>query len=133
MTNSQAPSLKALDLRGIGLFLGLCFGLTWTIEISALAYGIRFNALSPAAVALLGLVMLIPAGSAFSVRRWLTREGLRERRSTTRAVATIRVRLAGSALFVWCDLHPHRCSRTRRVQHGPRSLSAGASALAAWE
>ena len=75
MTNSQAPSLKALDWRGIGLFLGLCFGLTWTIEISALAYGTRFDALSPATVALLGLIMLIPAGSAFSVRRWLTREG----------------------------------------------------------
>jgi len=75
MTNSQALSLKALDWRGIRLFLALCFGLTWAIEITALAYGTRFDALSPATVALLGLIMLIPAGSAFSVRRWLTREG----------------------------------------------------------
>ena len=75
MTNPKTLSLKALDWRGIRLFLGLCFGLSWTMEIWALASGTRFDTLSPAAVALLALIMLMPAGSAFVVRRWLTREG----------------------------------------------------------
>jgi hypothetical protein len=93
MTNSQALSLKALDWRGIRLFLVLCFGLTWTMEISALAYGTRFDALSPATLALLGLIMLIPAGSAFSVRRWLTREGF--------ASAGLRLGPCQPYVFVW--------------------------------
>ena len=93
MTNSQALSLKALDWRGIRLFLGLCFGLTWTMEISALTYGTRFDALTPATVALLGLIMLIPAGSAFSVLRWLTREGF--------ASAGLRLGPWQPYVFVW--------------------------------
>jgi membrane protease YdiL (CAAX protease family) len=49
--------------------------LTWSIEITALALGVRFAMLTKGTVILLALVMWIPAASAFIVRRWITREG----------------------------------------------------------
>jgi membrane protease YdiL (CAAX protease family) len=71
----QSASSRSVNWRGITLYLTLCFGLTWSIEITALALGVRFAVLTKATVILLALVMLIPAASAFTVRHWLTRKG----------------------------------------------------------
>lgn len=64
-----------VDWRGVSLYLAICFGFSWAIEIGALIVGARFTALSPATTALLALVMFVPAASAYIVRRWLTQEG----------------------------------------------------------
>jgi uncharacterized membrane protein YhaH (DUF805 family) len=72
-TQSTAPA--SVNWRGIAWFLAICLGLTWSIEITALARGIRFAVLTIATTILVALVMLIPAISALIVRRWITREG----------------------------------------------------------
>lgn len=83
----------SINWRGIGSFLVLCFGLTWSIEIIALARGVRFTVLTPATTLLLALVMFIPAASAFVVRRWITREGF--------ASAGLRFGAVKPYLFIW--------------------------------
>lgn len=64
-----------VNWRGITWFLSICLGLTWSIEITALALGVRFVMLSKSTATLLVLIMWVPAISAFIVRRWITREG----------------------------------------------------------
>src|SRR6266852_4542495 len=66
-----------LDLRGIGCYLVLAFGLTWAIEFAVLVLpGVRLDQNPPPWTrAVLAGVMWMPAISAFIVRRWITREG----------------------------------------------------------
>jgi hypothetical protein len=71
----QSATHPTVNWRGIAWFLTLCFGLTWSIEITALARGIRFATLTMGTTILLASIMWIPAASAFIVRRWITREG----------------------------------------------------------
>jgi uncharacterized protein len=72
---TQSATQSSVKWRGIAWYLALCLGMTWSIEISALAQGIRFDTLTRATTILLALIMWIPAASAFIVRRWITREG----------------------------------------------------------
>ncbi len=72
---THSATRAAVNWRGIAWFLILCVGATWSIEIAALARGIRFAALTLATTIMLALIMWIPAVSAFVVRRWITREG----------------------------------------------------------
>lgn len=71
----QPATSTSVDWRGIASYLAICFGLTWTIEITALIRGVHFSNLTAAVSLLLAGVMLIPALSAFVVRRWITRQG----------------------------------------------------------
>src|ERR1700684_3885625 len=73
--STQSASCPSVNWRGIILYLAICFGLTWGVEIAALALGVRFAVLTKTTVNLLAIVMFIPAASAFIVRHWLTREG----------------------------------------------------------
>jgi membrane protease YdiL (CAAX protease family) len=73
--STQSATAVSVNWRGIAWFLVICHGLTWSIEITALARGIRFATLTPGTVTLLALVMWIPATSTFIVRRWITHEG----------------------------------------------------------
>jgi len=79
MTHTSIPTPsarpRALDKRGILAFVALAFGLTWAIEIAALAMGMRFSRVGATETLLLAGVMFIPALSAFVVRRFVTREG----------------------------------------------------------
>ncbi len=70
-----SPPETRLDTRGIAFYLLLAFGLTWTVEIIALASGKRFDQPGVATNAMLVLVMFFPAVSAFLVRQFITREG----------------------------------------------------------
>jgi hypothetical protein len=84
----------ALDLRGIGCYLLLAFGLTWAIEFAVLVVpGVRLDQNPPPWTrAVLAGVMWMPAISAFIVRRWITREGFASaglRLGTWRAYLTI--------------------------------------------
>ncbi len=79
-----------LDYRGIIAFLLLVFGLTWTLEIGALAMGMRFYPLGSGGVLLATVAMFCPALSAFLVRRFITREGF----------ATAGLRLGPARLYV---------------------------------
>ena len=90
---AQLSADASVNWRGIGFYLALCFGTTWSIEIAALARGVRFVLLSPATTALLALVMLIPAASAFTVRRWITGEGF--------ANAGLRLGAWKPYLYIW--------------------------------
>ena len=74
-SSSQSATATLVHWHGIASYLALCFGLTWSIEIAALAHGIRFATLTISTTILLSLVMFIPAVSALIVRRWITREG----------------------------------------------------------
>lgn len=73
--SNQSATSASIHWRGIAWFLFICLGLTWSIEISALARGIRLDKLTMGTTILLALIMWIPAASAFFVRRWITREG----------------------------------------------------------
>jgi len=74
VSSPSAPS-ASVNWRGIAWFLAICFGATWSIEITILARGIRFAVLSNATTMLLAALMWLPAISALIVRRWITREG----------------------------------------------------------
>lgn len=93
MEQSSSSRSGLVDWRGIQLYLAVCFGLTWTLEIGALLLGVRFATLSVATVAFLALIMFIPAASAYLVRRWLTGEGF--------ASAGLRIERWKPYLFVW--------------------------------
>jgi hypothetical protein len=73
--STQSATSASVNWRGIAWFLTICFGLTWSIEITAMARGIRFAENTIATTILFALVMFIPAMSALIVRRWITREG----------------------------------------------------------
>ncbi len=75
MAERTAPGSRRIDRRGVAAFLAITFGLTWAVEIGALLSGLRFDTLTPAAIAILTGVMFIPALAAFVVRRFITREG----------------------------------------------------------
>jgi uncharacterized protein len=66
-----------LDLRGLGSYLAIAFGLTWAVEITALVVpGVRFDANPPPwAIPVIAGAMWFPAVAAFITRRWITREG----------------------------------------------------------
>lgn len=64
-----------VEWRRVGAYLLLAFGLTWAVELAALAGGMRFDRPGGAQVALLTGVMFLPALSAYLVRRFITREG----------------------------------------------------------
>jgi len=64
-----------VDWRGVRVYLALAFSLAWTVEVTALARGVRFTSLTPKTTALLASVMFAPAIAAFIVRRFITREG----------------------------------------------------------
>jgi hypothetical protein len=66
---------ERVDSRSISQFLALCFGLTWSIELSALAWGARFDQPGFAETALMAGVMFIPGLSAFLVLRHKTGSG----------------------------------------------------------
>ena len=93
IVSTQSASPTSANWRGIAWFLSLCFGMTWSIEITALTMGFRFSTLTRGTTILLALVMLIPAASAFAVRHWLTREGF--------ASAGLRFGSWKPYLFVW--------------------------------
>lgn len=57
-----------VDWRGMAWYLAICFGVTWLVEIGALARGVRFARLTPGSTLMLALVMLVPAASAWLVR-----------------------------------------------------------------
>jgi len=71
----SAVTARAVDWRGVRVYLALAFGLAWTVEGTALARGVRFTSLTPGTTALLASVMFAPATAAFIVRRFVTREG----------------------------------------------------------
>jgi hypothetical protein len=73
--STHSATHSSVNWRGVAWFLFICFGLTWSIEITALARGIRFATLTMGSTILLALIMWIPAASAFILRRWITREG----------------------------------------------------------
>lgn len=94
MTGSRSSGL--VDWRGIRSYLMLCFGVTWTTEFAVLAHGTRFITLSPASTAFLAMIMLVPAASAFAVRKWVTGEGF--------ASAGLRLGPWKPYLFVWLGI-----------------------------
>jgi membrane protease YdiL (CAAX protease family) len=61
-----------LDKRGLAWYLGLSFGIVWLMEGWLWTQGGLTN---PLAQFVLMAVMLVPAASAFFVRRFVTREG----------------------------------------------------------
>lgn len=61
--------------RGVVAYVALVLGATWTIEIAALASGMRFGGASAGPIALMAGMMFLPALSAYVVRRYVTREG----------------------------------------------------------
>ena len=73
--STQSATPASVNWRGVAWFLTICFGLTWSIEITAMARGIRFAERTIATTILFVLIMFIPAMSALIVRRWITREG----------------------------------------------------------
>jgi hypothetical protein len=75
-TDGVGPgNLARVDWRGVAAYVALAFGPAWALEGVALARGLRFAALTPWTLALLGPVMLTPALAAFVVRKFITREG----------------------------------------------------------
>ena len=81
-----------VDWRGVGCYLGICFGVTWLVEITALVRGVRFARLTLGTTLLLALVMLVPAASAFAVRL-LRREGFGD--------AGLRLGSGWAYLWIW--------------------------------
>lgn len=77
VSSVHTTSDQSLYWRGIAYFLAICFALTWTIELVALARGVRFATLTLHTTALLAGCMFIPAISAIITRRFITREGFR--------------------------------------------------------
>jgi uncharacterized protein len=76
LRGSQFPARGAsLDFRGIGLYVFLTFGLTWTADFIMIARGVRFDKPPIWALAVLAGTMWFPAISAYAVRRWVTHEG----------------------------------------------------------
>src|SRR6185503_18038024 len=65
------------DWRGLGSYLALCFGVTWTSELLVFILpGIDLvNHPPPWATGAMAVAMLFPALAAFITRRWITREG----------------------------------------------------------
>ncbi|MEU7610609.1 CPBP family intramembrane glutamic endopeptidase [Micromonospora sp. NPDC049204] len=59
-------------IKGLGTFLLITFGATWTVEITL--YLLGFSLADPL-VQILSLGWIAPAAAAFIVRRWVTREG----------------------------------------------------------
>jgi hypothetical protein len=65
-----------LDRRGIASFLLLTFALTWGVEFTLMANGLRFGPdANPVAMAIFPVVNFLPAIAALIVRKWITREG----------------------------------------------------------
>ena len=75
LKGSRTPTFSPVNWRAVRAFLALAFGLAWTVEGVALAWGVRFTSLTPRSTALLASVMFAPALAAFIVRRFITREG----------------------------------------------------------
>ena len=65
----------AVDFRGIGLYVLLTFGLTWTADFIMIACGVRFDKPPIWAFAALAGTMWFPAVCAYIIRRWVTRAG----------------------------------------------------------
>jgi membrane protease YdiL (CAAX protease family) len=74
-TAAPATAAAPIDKRGIIAFLLINFGLTWGLEFTMLARGTRFDQTATGTTLTLLTAMLLPALSAFIVRRWVTREG----------------------------------------------------------
>lgn len=90
---SQSLVAPVIVWRGIGIYLAICFGITWGVKIAALALGLRFAHLTIGTTLMLAAVMLVPAISAFVVRRWITREGF--------ATAGLQIGSSKGYLCVW--------------------------------
>ena len=75
LKSSGFRTFSAVNWRAVRAFLALAFGLAWTVEGVALAWGVRFTSLTPRSATLLASVMFTPALAAFIVRRFITREG----------------------------------------------------------
>lgn len=71
----RVPNSTSIQWRGVWAYLAIAFGLAWTVELVALARGVRFTSFTPMSAALLALVMFTPAIAAYIVRRFIAGEG----------------------------------------------------------
>jgi len=75
LNGSRILTSPPVDWRAVFTFVALAFGLAWSAEFAALAWGVRFTSLTVKSTVLLAWVMFTPAIAAFIVRRLITHEG----------------------------------------------------------